>query len=89
MARPKTINQTVAEENQAEVQSEIMPHHSTKASVDESAGSVDKEAEKETTVELSADLDQVVPAEIAAIDVGNESASAPNRATTTKEQSKL
>ncbi|MEK7202549.1 MAG: hypothetical protein AAB669_03430 [Patescibacteria group bacterium] len=84
MARPKTINQPVEEEKLAEAEAEIMPHHSAEASFDESAGNVDEEAEKETAVEEGADLDQAIPAEVAAIHVGNESASALNKAEPSK-----
>lgn len=84
MARPKTINQPVEEEKLAEAEAEIMPRHSAEASLDESAGNVDEEAEKETTVEEGADLDQAIPAEVAAIHVGNESAMALNKAEPSK-----
>ncbi|MEK7171260.1 MAG: hypothetical protein AAB774_03070 [Patescibacteria group bacterium] len=84
MARPKTINQPVEEEKLAEAQSEIMPHHSAEASFDESASNVDEEAEKETAVEEGAGLDQALPAEVAAIHVGNESAMALNKAEPSK-----
>lgn len=84
MARPKTINQPVEEEKLAQAEAEIMPKHSVEASFDESAGNVDEEAEKETAVEEGADLDQAIPAEVAAIHVGNESASALNKAEPSK-----
>lgn len=84
MARPKTINQPVEEEKLAQVEAEIMPRHSAEASFDESAGNVDEEAEKETAVEEGADLDQAIPAEVAAIHVGNESAMALNKAEPSK-----
>lgn len=61
-----------------------MPRHSAEASFDESASNVDEEAEKETAIEEAADLDQAIPAEVAAIHVGNESAMALNKAEPSK-----
>ncbi|MDP3993232.1 MAG: hypothetical protein Q8Q05_03435, partial [bacterium] len=84
MARPKTINQPVEEEKLAQAEAEIMPRHSAEASFDESASNVDEEAERETAVEEGADLDQALPAEVAAIHVGNESAMALNKAEPSK-----
>jgi|SRR3989344_819990 len=89
MSRPKIINQPVEEEKQAEAFAEIMPQHSSEASVDASAKNTDENAEVETSVEEAADLDQVLPAEIAAIHVGNESAGELNRAEPEGEKSKL
>lgn len=80
MSRPKTINQPVEEEKQAQAEAEILPQLSTEASLDASAKNTDENAEVETSVEEAADLDQVIPAEIAAIHVGNESAAELNKA---------
>lgn len=89
MARPKTINQPVEEEKLAQAEAEIMPHHSTEASLDESAGNVDEQAEVETSTEEGADLDQTLPAEITAIHIGNESATDLNKKDSDHEKSKL
>lgn len=76
---PKPKNQPIADEKQAQHESEAMAHHASEASLDEVGHNPDEEAEKGLMVEEGANLDQAVPAEVAAIHVDNESAQDVNK----------
>lgn len=65
---PKKIKKDkISVEKTAEIESEAISHHSQEASVDAIEFPIDEEAEKGLIVEEGADVDQVVPAEVAAI----------------------
>ncbi len=79
-------------------ESEAMPQHHSEPSIDESAGSVDEEAEKGLAAEEGADANSVEPAELAAMSTENETAQELNskspvktkgKAVTKKEKVKL
>lgn len=76
--KPKT--DPVAEEKLAEAEAEGMAHHASDPSIDASEENLDEEAEKALTVEEGADVDQVVPAEVAAIHTDNATAQELNDA---------
>lgn len=86
--KTKDTQDPVELEKLSEQEAEAMAHYADEPSVDASAENMDEEAEKALIVEEAADVDQAVPAELAAIHTDNESARAAEGTDTTIKKTK-